>query len=236
MSANDKTEGASFLSRWSKKKIDAKNDAPAETKLGGDTGVEPNVGMASDASISASNSSIDGLSKPNMPETPHPEPSSAKATLPDGELPSIETLTHEADFSPFMAKGVDPSLRNQAMKKLFADPHYGFDNMDKLDIYLDDYSKFEPLPLEIVKQMYQSRSLFLFDDDEDEEKKKAQLASTQSAATPAHPITRPGLSTPAGSSMAFSRCISAISVALLTPGSRSRFRLPMPCSAEIDPP
>ena len=66
---------------------------------------------------------------------------------------------------------IDPALRNQAMKKLFADPHYGFDKMDKLDIYIDDYSKPDPIPLEMLKMMYQSKSLFLFADEEKEDAK-----------------------------------------------------------------
>jgi hypothetical protein len=52
------------------------------------------------------------------------------------------------------------------MKKLFTDPHYGFDNMDKLDIYLDDYSKPDPIPLEMLRGLNQAKRLFLFDDEE----------------------------------------------------------------------
>jgi hypothetical protein len=102
-----------------------------------------------------------------MAGMPHQQPISPASSREKPELPSIESLTPEADFSPFMAKDVDPSLRNQAMKKLFADPHYGFDNMDKLDIYIDDYSKPDPITLEMLKMMYQSKSLGLFDDDKE---------------------------------------------------------------------
>jgi hypothetical protein len=39
---------------------------------------------------------------------------------------------------------VAPEVKNAAFKKLFADPH--FNVMDGLDIYIDDYSKPDPLP------------------------------------------------------------------------------------------
>jgi hypothetical protein len=66
-------------------------------------------------------------------------------------------------------------LRNQAMKKLFSNPHYQFAQMDKLDIYIDDYSQPDPIPMEMLRQMNQAKALFLFEDDEDEEKDASQV-------------------------------------------------------------
>ena len=40
--------------------------------------------------------------------------------------------------------GVDASVKNAALKKLFADPH--FNVMDGLDTYIDDYGKPDPIP------------------------------------------------------------------------------------------
>lgn len=149
MSASDKTIDASFLSRWSRRKIEAKAEVPS----------------GKDARIQES--STDAASGTKVPETPlsaRTLPSEAQAGK---ELPSIDSLTHEADFSPFMAKDVDPGMRNQAMKKLFADPHYQFEQMDKLDIYLDDYSKSDPIPPDMLRMMYQSKSLGLFDHEKE---------------------------------------------------------------------
>lgn len=161
---NEKPTDVPFLSRWSRKKTDA-SVAPAETAsaaiLPGTKSQNPSTGAPYDA-ITA--------------ETPPPETDSAPEAVERQPLPSIDSLTPDADFSPFMAKDVDPTLRNQAMKKLFTDPHYGFDNMDKLDIYVDDYSKPDPIPLEMLKMMYQSKSLFLF--EEEEKEADAAAAST----------------------------------------------------------
>src|SRR5687768_11051034 len=49
-------------------------------------------------------------------------------------------LTGDSDFTPFMARGVDESVKRLALKKLFAEPH--FNVMDGLDIYVGDYNTF----------------------------------------------------------------------------------------------
>lgn len=82
------------------------------------------------------------------------------------EPPPLDALTPQADFSPFMQKDIAPELRNQAMRKLFTDPHYNV--MDGLDTYIDDYSKPDPLPAEVLRQLYQAKALFLFDEEEKE--------------------------------------------------------------------
>ena len=88
------------------------------------------------------------------------------STVQPQPLPAIESLTAESNFAPFMAKDVSPDLRNQAMKKLFADPHYNV--MDGLDIYIDDYGKPDPLPEGWLQIMNQSKTLRLFETKEEE--------------------------------------------------------------------
>jgi hypothetical protein len=58
-------------------------------------------------------------------------------------LEDVASLTKDSDYKPFMAKGIDEAVKRSAMKKLFSDPH--FNVMDGLDIYIDDYSVFEPI-------------------------------------------------------------------------------------------
>ena len=75
-----------------------------------------------------------------------------------------------------MGQGVAPEVKNAAMKKLFADPH--FNVMDRMDIYIDDYSQADPLPLAMLRQMNGAKFLNLFEDeDEDKDKDQAALAS-----------------------------------------------------------
>jgi hypothetical protein len=56
----------------------------------------------------------------------------------------VESLTPESDFTPFMSPEVDGGVRRQALKTLFSDPRYNV--MDMMDVYVDDYSKPDPIP------------------------------------------------------------------------------------------
>jgi hypothetical protein len=104
-----------FLSRWSRRKHAARAGVKEEAP--------PAPALA-----------------PQAGATPAP----AEAQAPDPPLPPAESLTPESDFTPFMRPGVDPGLRQQAMRTLMRDPR--FNVMDGLDVYIDDFSKPDPMP------------------------------------------------------------------------------------------
>jgi hypothetical protein len=88
-----------------------------------------------------------------------------------------------------MGQGVAPEVKNAAMKKLFADPH--FNVMDRMDIYIDDYSQADPLPLAMLRQMNGAKFLNLFQ-EEDQGKDKAAWAGTPAEdilQTPGSPVS-----------------------------------------------
>lgn len=95
-----------------------------------------------------------------------PAPVAADATAPGETLPAdapaplppVESLTFESDFAPFMQPTVDERLKRAALRKLFRDPR--FNVMDGLDVYIDDYSKPDPLEPDIVKQLAHARYIF----------------------------------------------------------------------------
>jgi len=66
-----------------------------------------------------------------------------KPVLTDADMPDIETLTEESDFSGFMSEGVSDELRNLALRKLFRAPVFNI--RDGLDEYDEDYTYFEKL-------------------------------------------------------------------------------------------
>ena len=72
----------------------------------------------------------------------------AATTPAASELPDPATLLlnlgPDSDFSVFLRAEVSEDIRRQAMKQLFADPH--FNVMDGLDTYIDDYSVCETIP------------------------------------------------------------------------------------------
>ncbi len=80
-------------------------------------------------------------------------PEAAPAASP--QLPPVETLTFESDFTAFLQPKVAESIKQQALKKLFADPR--FNVMDGLDVYIDDYSIPSPLEPELIEQLVHAR-------------------------------------------------------------------------------
>lgn len=99
-----------------------------------------------------------------------------KDASPPMSLEDVEKIDRFApDFSAFMKPDIDPAVQQAAMKKMFSDPH--FNVMDGLDIYIDDYSKPDPIPLEMLKRMVQSDMLNIFRKDGGEEPEAATLAS-----------------------------------------------------------
>lgn len=150
----DEKVGEPFLSRWARVKQDTlAEEKAALNKLAPSAPVE----------VQVQNPSSGAPLLAKSPEEARPEPSLPVTTKPV-VLPSLDTMTPQSDFSPFMSPNVDPQLRNLAMKKLFTDPHYNV--MDRLDIYIDDYSVHTPLPLEVIRQMSIAKTLGLFDDEE----------------------------------------------------------------------
>ncbi|MDP2366838.1 DUF3306 domain-containing protein [Rhodoferax sp.] len=138
----------SFLGRWSERK---------RAVAAGQSVPEPAFKAAPEP-VPAS-PSVHPLVDPLQPvaTTAPPEPAPAPPTLEDAQA-----LTPQSDFKPFVASHVSPEVKNAAMKKLFADPH--FNVMDRLDIYIDDYSQPDPLPESMLRQMASAHFLGLFDD------------------------------------------------------------------------
>jgi hypothetical protein len=91
------------------------------------------------------------------PAVATPAPSSVEPPKDEEPLPPVESLTPESDFTPFMRGDVDPGLRRQALRTLFRDPR--FNVMDGLDVYIDDFSKPDPIPEEWLGQLQQMARL-----------------------------------------------------------------------------
>jgi len=70
-------------------------------------------------------------------------------------LPPIDGLSFDSDFEAFMHAKVDERVRRMALKKLFSDPR--FNVMDGLDIYIDDYTREDPIPAGMLAQLEHAR-------------------------------------------------------------------------------
>jgi hypothetical protein len=132
----------SFFSRWSRQK------------------------RAAAESLAPATPAVPPVAEPGQVQQPQAEAASATPALPQTQAPAplptlddVGALTPESDFQPFMQRGVGAEVRNAAMKKLFADPH--FNVMDGLDIYIDDYSQPDPLPASMLRKMASAQFLKL---------------------------------------------------------------------------
>jgi hypothetical protein len=181
-----------FLGRWSRRKQEERAGQPlaAEpaTPAARPPGPGSNLAPATATALPAA---------PARPAGARPHESGPEGAV-DVPLPTLEDvkmLTPTSDFKPFVAQGVAPEVKNAAMKKLFTDPHYNV--MDGLDIYIDDYSKPDPLPASMLRQMVSAQFLNLFDEEKSDPQALPGQANPPTAAQPAMPGAQNEPTTPA---------------------------------------
>lgn len=126
---DDAGEGESFLSRWSQRKAMAR----------------------------------EGIALPDEPKTPEPTEAETTESAPPAaaadtdeaaepaELPPLESLDENSDYSAFLGEEVSPDLRQKALRQLFRSPK--FNVRDGLDDYDLDFSNPEPLGNIVTAEM-----------------------------------------------------------------------------------
>ena len=158
---DDSTPDRFSLSRWSRRKLESARTGAAASRPA--TPEQTPAGMRSDAA--AGTQQLPAGAAPvtaaaastNLPGSQAPAATTAAAPTAPPPLPPIDSLGIDADFTGFFKPDVAPSLRNAALKKLFADPR--FNVMDGLDTYVDDYSVFVPLDAEEARGLVQARAI-----------------------------------------------------------------------------
>jgi hypothetical protein len=126
-------DAESFFSRWSRRKAqaDPESEVTQQPASAGQSVVRPSEQADKDTASAA--------------EQPPP-------TLED-----VAALTPASDYSRFVAPGVDDNIKCSALKKLFSDPRYNV--MDGLDIYIEDYNKFEPISPHMLAGLKHAKAL-----------------------------------------------------------------------------
>ena len=116
--------------------------------------------MSSRADNGASNR-VEGAAVADRPAAPQPEP---PAPQPAPTLDDVAQLTPDSDYTAFTAPGIDPHVRNEALRKLFhGDPH--FQQSDGLDVAIDEVVELAQSPRARQQKIEQARALGLLDDD-----------------------------------------------------------------------
>jgi hypothetical protein len=116
-----------FLSRWSRRKQQAKTDLKDAS----------NDNPAAQTIAEAKQQANVAIAEDEMPG--------------DSDMPPIESLDEDSDYSGFMSPNVSDELRNLALRKLFRAG--GFNERDGLDDYDDDFTNFEKLGNVITAEM-----------------------------------------------------------------------------------
>ena len=124
-----------FFTRWAKKNADATSTVDGE--------------------VAATDIATHPSTETRTNDAEHAISDAEVKRLPTQE--DVDKLTHDSDYSAFMSQGVDESVKRSAMKKLFTDPHFNI--MDGLDIYIDDYNKFEPITPELLASLNHAKAL-----------------------------------------------------------------------------
>ena len=165
-----------FLSRWARRKSEVRSGRAAEEAPPVPDAATP---TAAPPGVVAPVPAEDGKAGRAAPGAAAP---AAAEELPLPSMEDVARLTRDSVYSAFLRRGVDENVKRAAMKKLFSDPHYNV--MDGLDIYIDDYSKPDPIPLAMLRKMNQSRMLGLFRDEEGEAQERPDVADATVAAAP----------------------------------------------------
>lgn len=129
----------SFLSRWNRRKSESRSEETAPLPKGQteetlETNVETTPPQSEPRSV-ADQSRETQLQRQGT--------ESEAITLTDEDMPNIETLNEDSDFSQFLSQGVSDELRNKALRKLFHLPEFNF--RDGLNDYDEDFTQIPKL-------------------------------------------------------------------------------------------
>ena len=168
----------SFFSRWSRRKQALAEEAKAPPAASVSPAEQPEAAPPPPAAPAQAQAG----------RAAGAEAAPGESTLPT--LEDVRSLTPQSDFQPFMQPGVGSAVRNAAMKKLFADPH--FNVMDGLDIYIDDYSLPDPMPEGMLARMASAQFMKLVPEPaapalEGAVDDAGGLAASPGASEPRHP-------------------------------------------------
>jgi len=118
-------EDGDVLARWSRRKLQARSG-------GVDLEQEP-------AAVSS------------PPEQTDADAAGPAPQLTDADMPPLESLTEDSDYTPFLSPGVSDGLRRLALRKLFS--QRTFNVTDGLNDYDGDYTQFTGLGKVVTREM-----------------------------------------------------------------------------------
>ncbi|QSX33568.1 DUF3306 domain-containing protein [Shewanella avicenniae] len=152
------SESRGFLSRWALRKQQAQQgeELPDEVEIPSDSSVD-----AEATPIDSAAASVQDVADPVSEATPATD---EEQILTAEDLPDPENIEVGGSFASFMAKNVDPSVRQNALRALWKQPH--FSEIDGMMEYALDYSNQEILTPEVSSELAKKVFRHLVKDEE----------------------------------------------------------------------
>ena len=126
-SETDRGQDEGFLARWSRRKSMARRESESLNL----------------APTPVSADSLEAIPKSADVDTDADTDAEPARLLTDADMPPLESLGPDSDYSGFLSRGVSEALRRKALARLFRSPAYNI--VDGLDDYAEDFTKFAPL-------------------------------------------------------------------------------------------
>jgi hypothetical protein len=190
-----------FFSRWSQRKVAVRKGKGVEGEplADAEAGVPPPQPSpkGGGGDTATTEGSTAAPSAEALPSSPPPlgerQGGGAPVPAPAPTLADAHALTPDSDFTRFVRPDVAPEVKNAAMKKLFSDPH--FNVMDRLDVYIDDYNKPDPLPPDMLRKLASAKFLGFFADEPASDEDKVPDSRASPDAPPAESVAQSGTRT-----------------------------------------
>jgi hypothetical protein len=136
-SAEDRDEDG-FLRRWVRRKAEARSGDPESEPA--DPSSAPDRTESGGTQPPESIQVRDGRAPDGQRDG---QLADAPRVLSDADMPPLESMDQDSDYSPFLSRGVSPDLRQAALRQLFRQPKFNVETC--LDDFQDDYVNFQPL-------------------------------------------------------------------------------------------
>ena len=149
---DDSGERDNFLSRWSRRKAEARTQTDITS---------PEVAPSESERVE------------------HEAAIAERNKLTDADMPALESLDESSDYSVFMSENVSEDLRKLALRQMFRLPKFGV--LDGLNDYDEDYTTFEPLGDIVTSDMRFQMEREAEKKKQEEAERQAALAAQENA-------------------------------------------------------
>ena len=136
-------DDADFVSRWSRRKHESRNANSNAGVVAEQERPEHKYGQKH---------ALKPGQEPGQELSQEPaDKNTAEKILTDADMPDIESMTADSDYTGFLSPGVSEDLRKHALRKLFSSDMFNI--RDGLDDYDDDFTSFAKLGSTVTADM-----------------------------------------------------------------------------------